>query len=742
MFGLQLISQPYSSIPERGQLKVALLARIPAESEAICEQRALDLWQSLKSLLPAQQDYVYGFEPVVDADELTFLMEPFEAGDIAEITRRKSLAGATNAHYAVYPFRPGTLDLHNLCWTLLRQPAPAMVSIHLLPTDLLAWERSALDQIMLNTPVQAIPEMDDLQQIDPLFRWWQKAPLWSQAQISRNLVDSMPSQAFLMSITVATVSQPGSLLPEAVASSLFGPPNPTSDAYSGGYDVVRAGSMEEVAIARQNLRLIDLERWAYTAAPPKLTRIRYLMNESEAVLAFRLPVPGRQGLPGIPLLDAKPVPPPTGLPSRGLVLGESFTQDAGMVLRITQAVEDRRRHTYILGKTGVGKSTLLEVMALQDMEAGHGVCVIDPHGDLIEELLMRIPPQRADDVILFDPADGERPVGLNLLEAATEVEKGQIVNEFIGLLVRMYDPHQQGIVGPRFQHNVRNAMLTVMAVEGSTLIEVVRALTDSAYVRSLLPRVTDPLVRSYWEKQIANTSDFHKSEILDYIVSKFSRFVGDTRVRHIIGQRRTTLDFRQVMDQRQILLVNLSKGKIGPENAQFLGLLLVQRLLLTALSRADTPTSQRHDFFLYVDEFQNFATDLFATILSEGRKYGVSVVVANQYLTQLDPNIRESIFGNVGSMVNFRLGIQDALVMAPEMYPSFDADDLINLPRYTTCVKLLVDGLVSKSFTMRTRPDLRLPDPVRGEAIRQSSRQKYGRDVDAIVDDITARYKA
>jgi hypothetical protein len=305
----------------------------------------------------------------------------------------------------------------------------------------------------------------------------------------------------------------------------------------------------------------------------------------------------------------------------------------------------------------------------------------------------------------------------------------------------MYDPHETGIVGPRFQHNVRNAMLTVMSLEDSTLIEVVRALTDQSYVRSVLPSVTDPLVRNYWEKQIANTSDYHKSEILDYIVSKFSRFVGDQRVRNIVGQRRSTLNFRQVMDRRQILLVNLSKGKIGSENAQFLGLLLVQHLLITALSRATVPVNERPDFFLYVDEFQNFATDLFATMLSEGRKYGVAVVVANQYLTQLDSGIRDAIFGNVGSMVSFRLGTQDASAMSPEMYPSFDADDLINLPKYVACVKLLVDGVASKPFTIRTLPDLRLPDERQAAAIRQHSRQTYGSDVAVIGQEILSRFK-
>lgn len=423
------------------------------------------------------------------------------------------------------------------------------------------------------------------------------------------------------------------------------------------------------------------------------------------------------------------------------MLGESIVRVSGAPLWIAQALDDRRRHAYVVGKTGTGKSTLLKYMALQDIEAGRGVCVVDPHGDLVEEILAAIPAHRVNDVILFDPSDEERPIGLNLLQARTEAQKHRIVNEFIGLLVRMYDPGQSGIVGPRFQHNVRNAMLTVMALQDSTLIEVVRALTDKSYVQELLPHVKDPLVRNYWNNQIANTSDFHKSEILDYIVSKFSRFVGDQLVRNIVGQRETTIDFREMMDRQQVLLVNLSKGKIGPENAQFLGLLLVQSLLITALSRADVAPESRPDFFLYVDEFQNFATDLFSTVLSEGRKYGVAVTMANQYLTQLSHSIREAIFGNVGSIVSFRLGNQDAAALAPELYPVFEVDDLLNLPKFTACVKLLVDGLASRPFTMRTVLDSRPPSHERAETIRELSRQGYGREVEKVGADVMARFE-
>ncbi len=743
VFVLRWISRPDGLLPERGRLTVALLARVSAADVESCHELALHLWETLSSALPLAQEHIYGFEPVTDAAELEALLAPFEPAGIAQAVRLEETPQQAGERYAVYPFTPGSLDLHNLAWVLLRQQAEAMVSIHLLPTYLMPWERTVLDRVMLGEGELVATGQGDVVSVgarDQVAQWWQERPKWGQVQATRLLVDALGSSAYVVHVNVASKDS-SLLLPEMAASALFGPLREAGGMRYGGYEVIRASTAEEIERARRNLRTLDVEQWVYSAAPAGMRRLRHMMGEHEAALCFRLPVPGREGVPGMAMLEVKPVAPPATLHVRGTILGDSVTRVAGMPLPIALALDDRRRHIYVVGKTGTGKSTLLKHMALQDIEAGQGVCVIDPHGDLIEDLLARIPPHRMRDVVLFDPADEERPVGLNLLQADSEMAKQRIVNEFIGLLIRMYDPGTMGIVGPRFQHNVRNAMLTAMSVEGGTLIEVVRVLTDMRYVQEILPQVKDPLVRSYWEKQIANTSDFHKSEILDYLVSKFSRFVGDSRIRNIIGQRETTLNFREVMDGRKVLLVNLSKGKIGPESAQFLGLLLVQGLLITALSRADVSPEQRPDFYLYVDEFQNFATDLFSTVFSEGRKYGVVVTAANQYLTQLDSGIREAVFGNVGSIIAFRVGTQDAVALAPEMYPVFGADDLLNLPKFTACVKLLVDGLAARPFIMRTRPDTRMPDPQRAEAIREWSRQTYGRDVVAVQQDVLARFE-
>lgn len=742
MFALRLMASPSSPITDHRPIQIALIGRVTGSDEAACRAHAIQVWQTLMPVLPGA-DSAYFYKPVSDEDDLQRLLNPIEVDYQAEIVRREEVPGERHHHYTVYPFTLRSFDLHHLCLTLQRQPSAVMLSIHLLPTALMAWEVQALNQTTSGVHADLYPipvGEDDSGSSDPISQWWKMAPRMEMAQINRHVLNGLRNNAYVLGVNVAAAAGSNPLFAGQIASALFGTPQSSDGVACGGYDIVVAESPTEVEVARRNLISIDVEDWLPNYAPENARRLRHLVTETEAALAFRLPIPGGQGVPGLSTLQVRPVPPPANLSSSGTLLGQSVAQVGGHPVRIRQDVIDRQRHLYVVGKTGTGKSTLLKNMALQDIEAGRGVCVVDPHGDLVEEILDRIPSHRKDDIILFDPSDDAFPIGLNLLEARNETEKYIIVNEFIGLLLVMYDPYNTGIVGPRFQHNVRNAMLTVMSAENTTLIEVVRALTDNRYVRELLPLVKDPLVKNYWTNQIANTSDFHKSEILDYIVSKFSRFVGDQRIRNIIGQTRTTLDFRRIMDEQKVLLVNLSKGKIGPENAQFLGLLLVQRLLLTALGRADVAANQRPNFMLYVDEFQNFATSLFATILSEGRKYGISVVAANQYLSQLSSDLREAVFGNIGSIISFNLGIQDALTLAPELHPVFTADDLITLPRYTACVKLSVDGGITPPFTMRTLPDLRQPNPQQSKLIRAYSREQYGRDATVVTAEILARF--
>jgi hypothetical protein len=445
--------------------------------------------------------------------------------------------------------------------------------------------------------------------------------------------------------------------------------------------------------------------------------------------------------PHINWINAKRAPAPAQIPDSGLYLGLSTFRGIAKPVYIQE--DDRRRHMYIIGKTGVGKSELLKQMILQDIAEGKGIAVVDPHGDLIEDILELIPPQRAEDVILFDPSDTDRPLGLNMLEAQTEQEKHYIVSSIVGLMYKLYDPNKTGIIGPRFEHAIRNAMLTVMYEKGSTFIEVVRALTDANFVQELLPKVEDPIVRRYWTDQIAQTSDFHKSETLDYIVSKFGRFVTNKMMRNIIGQSQSAFDFRKVMDDGKILLVNLSKGKIGEENASFLGLVLVPKILVAAMSRQDMPQEQRRDFYLYVDEFQNFATPDFAQILSEARKFKLNLIVANQFIGQMDEEVKNAIFGNVGTIMSFRVGVNDAQYLSHEFQPTFSEADLINVDVFNTFVKTIVKNEPVTPFSMDTTKDMakekQMKNPRVAELIRELSRLKYGKEVKNLEVEIAKR---
>ncbi len=465
-----------------------------------------------------------------------------------------------------------------------------------------------------------------------------------------------------------------------------------------------------------------------------------VLNTDELATIFHLPNKSIETA-HIFWLNAKRAPAPSQIPTSGTYLGKSRYRGVERPIFISE--EDRRRHMYIIGKTGTGKSQLLEEMIVQDIKAGKGLAVVDPHGDLIDGIMARIPPERAEDVIYFDPSDADRPMGLNMLEAHTEQQKHFVATSIVGLMYKLYDPMKTGIIGPRFEHAIRNAMLTVMVEPGNTFVEIVRILTDANFVQELLPKVEDPIIRRYWTDQIAQTADFHKSEVLDYIVSKFGRFVTNKLMRNIIGQSESSFNFRNVMDEGKILLVNLAKGKLGEENSNFLGLILVPRILISAMSRQEIPEEKRRDFYLYVDEFQNFATPDFAQILSEARKYRLNLVVANQFIGQMEEEVKNAVFGNVGSVISFRVGVTDANYLQHEFQPTFNETDLINIDKYNAYIKTSVHNEPVKPFSMDLTKDMTIVNSQKNlkvaEAIIQLSRLKYGRSRELVEAEITER---
>lgn len=444
-------------------------------------------------------------------------------------------------------------------------------------------------------------------------------------------------------------------------------------------------------------------------------------------------------------------PAPNNMPTEGLLLGNNIYR--GDVVPVYIKTDDRRRHFYIIGKSGTGKSTILKGMLKQDVQSEKGICLIDPHGDLVEDILPHIPRSRADDVILFDPGDMGRPMGLNILEAYTDDQKEFMSQEALSIFIKMFG---EEIMGPRLQHYFRNGCLTLMADEeaGATLIDLPRLFTDDSWQRYKVNKVKNPVVRSFWEKEMASTGAREKQEMIPYFSAKFGPFVTNAQIRNIIGQTKSGFDFRKVMDSGKILLCNLSKGKLGDLNAQLLGMIMVSKLQMGAMGRVDTPEKERRDFYMYVDEFQNFVTESFASILSEARKYRLNLIIAHQYISQItqmggggkgkheDNTIRDAVFGNVGSMMCFKIGAQDAEYMTKEFAPIFSEQDLINIANYQAYIKLNIDNATSRAFSMTTIYDSAKGDRQAGEAFRQLSRLKHAREKDFVEREIFRRVGA
>ena len=463
-----------------------------------------------------------------------------------------------------------------------------------------------------------------------------------------------------------------------------------------------------------------------------------VLNSEEMASVFHLPN-FLVKTPGIRWLPSKKAAPPTFIAKEGVVIGHSRFRGDDNIIRI--AKNDRRRHLYILGQTGTGKSTSMINMIISDIREGKGVCYIDPHGqDLMENVLPYIPKERAEDVIIFNAADTERPIGLNLFTAKTQEEKDFVIQESISMLYRLYDPGHTGIIGPRFEHWFRNAALALMAgpVPG-TFIEVPRIFTDDKFLAEKLQYVTDPVVRNFWINEMGQTSDYHKSEMLGFFIGKFGAFMTNMAMRNILGQPESAIDIRKIMDEKKILLVNLAKGQTGEMNMQLLGMMLIAKIQMAAMSRVDMPEAEREDFYLYVDEFQNFATDSFASILSEARKFRLNLIVANQFIGQLKEEIRDAVFGNVGSLMCFRVGNDDAEYMAKQFIPLFNQQDLINIENYNSIAKILIDSKPSRAFSIEGYNYPPNKSIEIGKAIEQLSRLKYGRPRDIVDIEIQER---
>jgi hypothetical protein len=758
--GVSLELRYLRTADEPHRVRVCLFLRAAADRESKAAVAADRAGRFVFDLLTVNNP-LQVFSPIARTAELETLLNPFPIEDIVEITRREEhipvdpargedaasvgfvQEGPSPHHsestsplvYYVYPYCLSFETMERLCNTLLLGSAPALVSIclrlcSLEPDDLRGLEERV--RMCEKFSQLSLSGGGDLDRLQPFLRRRAEALL---KNCSRELLQ-LQDAAFEVAVRVASAgSVPDALLAVTGASLTehAGHPRPAfpdalEDPLTGGYEATRAIAATQRETARHNLRTGGFEPWVPTQARGAEARWRGMFPVSQVCAAFRLPLPLHSEFPGIETLLHRPKPAPSELPADGVLLGEHLA--LGRVRPVRCPTDDRRRHTYVVGQTGTGKSTLFLGMILQDMREGRGVGVIDPHGELIEQVLASIPKEREADVIYLDPTDVARPVGINMLDARTPIEKDFCVNYLIDVFDLLYVLKDTG--GPMFEMYMRNALqLLLDQPEGfrPAVVDVPPLFQRRAFRKRLIDTCTNPYAVDFWTKEADEAGgDLRLQNVAPYITSKLTRFIYNEVMRGIVGQRETTIDFRQVIDKGKILLVDLRKGILGDINSHFLGMMVVGKIFGAALGRTGaTPQGGHRDFFLYVDEFQNLATKTFVSILSEARKYRLSVVLTNQYIAQLPDYIVQGILGNVGTLVSLRVGTQDADVLTRAFGGVVSPGDLQGLPNWHAYVRLLAGGNVSAPFDMATI----LPEPekrrVPVQRIKKASRKAYGR---------------
>ena len=471
--------------------------------------------------------------------------------------------------------------------------------------------------------------------------------------------------------------------------------------------------------------------------------VKMIMNTEEITSVFHFPL-GHTETPNIVWLQARKAAPPTDLPPQGCLIGYNDFRNLYKEIYLTD--DDRRRHVYIIGQTGTGKSQLQINMIIQDIKKGKGVCFIDPHGDTIDSIMQYIPKERAEDVILFDPSDTQRPMALNMMEFEAPEQKTMVINEMMNIFDKLYDLKATG--GPIFEQYMRNTMLLMMEdpESGSTLLEISKILSDEDFRKYKLAKSKTQVVKDFWEKEAEKAGgEAALANMVPYITSKLTSFIANDVMRPIVSQQKSAFSFRQAMDEQKIIMVKLSKGLIGEINANLLGMVIVGKILLAALSRVNQPEAERKDFYLYIDEFQNFLTEGIQVILSEARKYRLCLTIAHQFIGQLvknnDTRFKDAVFGNVGTKIAFRVGVEDAEIFAKEFAPIFNQYDVMNVPNLSGFIKPLIYGKTILPFSFYLMPFDWRPkaNPELAQAIKELSRLKYGRDRNIIEAEIIAR---
>lgn len=727
-FEIRYISRP----AETPGTTIGLIGRGMGSSEEAARSSAEELWVDLASLLQMNAQ-VYAFQPITSAVELEALIRPFEPTHLVEI-RRSGKTVALERDGAAFGFRPpgqkkparrvvavplaahGTSDETTLvaaCHVLGASRRPVLLTLSARPeklpnAELLGMLRRACEvaggrNIDIITPNgEALPTPEQI------------------SRLQQQLSALQDEGGYTIRIGVASDGPiPQSLL-NTLGTEFFG-----EDASE--WEVVHAGHVGSDGGSS------DLRPAHPADAEALLTA--FTLEDAQAVM--RLPLSGDASVPGVATMHPAFHFVPRGLPATGCLLGEKSTPTG--TLRVRMNRDDVAKHLYILGQTGTGKSTLLRTMALSDIRDGRGICVIDPHGDLVESLLPRIPPDRVDDVIVVDPGDKDYAVGLNMLEWADEDDIDFLADEIVAIMMRMFDPQETNqIVGPQFQQAIRGAARAAMWLHG-TVIDMPRFLEEPEYLESALPLISDQRTRAFFESVWQKKTDFHKSEALGYFTSKLEVFRQRKFISRIVGQARSTIDFTRIMDDGKILLVNLGRGTMGQMASAFLGMVVSSRFFMAAMKRQGRSIDQRPPFTLYIDEFQTFTTETVQEMIAEVRKFGLSLVLAHQNLGQIGSKTRENVLGNVGSLLCFRCGIHDAELVEDYFKPAFSAQDLLKLPNWNAVARLLVDNYPADPFVFQTIGGIDPGSPEVAAAVIGASHARYGRLVSDVDDEVNAR---
>jgi len=768
-YSIRFISNPHPVSFSGGRIDVCLFCMNSASSvvkaKKIIEDQTEQILIQLYSSMP---DYIW--KAVKSSDHFQKLWRPinWDLADIIEIRRREEMVelesirptrsigfnGTNTVHkkkdgnpvYLVHPFLPHPGQMERLLRMMVLHNSPIVYTAILTPVCFLPEEQQAfIDEITVSEGYQ--PDLtSNTSRLQS-----QRAKMISQGLMSQML--RLQDSPFYVSVSLASSSPISKTLAEATGVSVSASigENPSS-MYTepsfiqmGGYDVIHPSTDTELEVARSNLASLSQTAWGKTVAKEKMKRIRFLMDGHEAVNAFRFPEEPGEGLPGINIhnqrirsIPLELVPEKIDYSDRNkLLLGVNLY--LGVKQEVFLPDKDRLNHMYVVGQTGTGKSTAIKTMILSDINSGKGCALIDPHGDLFEELIGLIPEERLDDVVIFDPSDSEYPVGLNLLEAATSDERYFVIREMQAIMRRLLDDQfgsfSKEIAGPVFYQHMQMNMLLAMSdpEQCGTLVEFYNIFQSKNYWKRWIPlKIEDPDLR-FWVENTLTSMDYTTNRtgevsVGSFVSSKFGDFIFDPRLRMIFGQSKSTIDFQEVMNGGKILLINLAKGLLGESNSRFLGLILMAKFQVEAMKRAKINPAERRNFFLYIDEFQALATENFSVLLSEARKFGIGLVLANQFISQIkDQSIIQSIFGNVGTCLSFRLGRDDANIIEPLFLPYFDRFDLTNLPNWQIATKTNVEGRGLTPFTLQTILPSECSKKEIASQVRGLSRNKYNR---------------